>query len=346
MNREKDLLYCRIPLRIGADGKFRVLVFSDAHAGVGFSRQVAPAIRALLAADRPDLVLFNGDTAGPGRIHVEDAEQLRAVLTELTAPVEELGIPWAHTFGNHDDNFGLKNEDAEKVYESFPYCVSKAGDPDVSGVANYVLPVLGRDGKPAFALWGLDSHGDLRSNFDRWGIAAETPYVLPVHFAEGTEYDTVRFDQAMWYYNASKEIEARCGRKLPGLMCMHIPLPEMWLVANNPTETGFKGNVREEIACSEMNSGLFMACLERGDVRAIVFGHDHVNDFTGEYCGITLAYDGAIEYDAYQDDDLRGGRMFVLDENDPRRFATYMVRVRDVMGEKGDRNPPRVASAG
>ena len=128
-------------------------------------------------------------------------------------------------------------------------------------------------------------------------------------------------------------------------MFMHIPLPEMWLVANNRAETGFNGNIREEVACSEMNSGLFMACLERGDIRAMVFGHDHVNDFTGEYCGITLAYDAGIEYDAYQDDDLRGGRMFVLDENDPRRFETYMVRVRDIMGTAGDRNPPRAVSA-
>lgn len=58
---------------------------------------------------------------------------------------------------------------------------------------------------------------------------------------------------------------------------------------------------------------------------------------------LTAAFEKAgIEYDAYQDDDLRGGRMFVLDENDPGQFATYMLRVRDVMGEAGNRNPPRV----
>lgn len=339
---EKDFLYTKLPLQCRADGRFKVLVLSDAHAGVGFSGQLVPAVRALLEADRPDLVILNGDTSGcHDKIHASTPTELRDVLAALTAPMEEAGIPWAHTFGNHDDNYGLKNEDAEPVYESFPHCVSKAGDPAIGGVGNYLLPVYGRDGAVAFALWGMDSHGDLRSNFKRWGVREDTQYVLPVHFAEGRGYDTVRFTQAMWYYRTSEALETHCGKKIPGLMFMHIPVPEMWLVYNNREETKFEGNARETVACSEMNSGLFMACLERGDVKAMVFGHDHISDFTGEYCGITLAYDAGVDYDCYQQDDLRGGRMFVFDEADPWRFGTYMLRVADIMGDAGNRNPPR-----
>ena len=331
------LLSTKLPLRCGADGKFRVLVFSDVHAGVGFSAQLVPAIRALVENGRPDLVLFNGDTAGIGPVHVENTDQLRDLLTQITAPLEAAGIPWAHTFGNHDDNHGLNNRDAEAVYESFPHCVSKAGPEALGATGNYLLPVYGRDGAVAFALWGLDSHSDVRRNAEPWGLPADNAFVLPVHFAEGTGYDTVRFRQAMWYYRASEALEARCGKKVPGLMFMHIPLPELWLVYNNRAETGYEGCARETVACSELNSGLFMACLERGDVKAIVFGHDHINDFCGQYCGVTLAYDAGMTYDGYQDDDLRGGRMFILDEADPRHFETYMLRVRDVMGTAGDR---------
>ena len=332
-----DIFYSKIPLRCGENGKFKVLVLSDAHAGVGFSAQLAPAVGALIAHDRPDLVIFNGDTAGCGPVHVETADQLRAVLTALTAPIEAAGIPWAHTFGNHDDNYGLENAAAEPVYERFPHCVSKAGPAALGGTGNYMLPVFGRDGNVAFALWGLDSHRDFRDNFGAFGLPEDTQYVLPVHFAEGRGYDTVRFRQAMWYYRTSEALEQRCGKKVPGLMFMHIPLPEMWLVYNNREETGFTGNARETVACSELNSGLFMACLERGDVKAIVFGHDHISDFKGSYCGIELAYDAGIDYDCYQHDDLRGGRMYVLDENDPWRFDSYLLRVRDVMGAAGDK---------
>ena len=35
------------------------------------------------------------------------------------------------------------------------------------------------------------------------------------------------------------------------------------------------GSKRESPACSELNSGLFYACLERGDVKGIFCGHDH-----------------------------------------------------------------------
>ena len=331
-----DLFYSKIPLKCGADGKFRILVLSDAHAGVGFSKQVAPAIRALLDHSKPDLVLLNGDTMGPGRIHVENQAQLREVLTELTAPIEEAGIPWAHVYGNHDDNFGLENADAQPVYESFPHCISKAGDAELSGVGNYMLPVYAEDGKtPVFALWGLDSHSGMREFAAQYGLPEDTRFVLPVHFAEGRGYDTVHFDQVMWYYNASREIEKKLGRKLPGLMFMHIPIPEMYLVYKNRDATGFEGSAREEVGCGEMNSGLFSACLQRGDIKAMVFGHDHVCDFSGTYCGIKLCYDGGIEYDAYQDDDLRGGRIFEIDRNDPENLKTYMVYIEDVMGWDG-----------
>ena len=333
-----SLLETKLPLRCGENGKFRILALSDAHAGVGFSKQVAPAIKALLDDQKPDLVLLIGDTMGPGRIHVENQEQLREVLTELTAPIEEAGIPWAHVFGNHDDNFGLDNRDAEPVYESFAHCVSKAGDPDLSGCANYVLPIRAHGSDEiVFNVWGLDSHSGMREFSKQYGLPEDTRYVLPVHFAEGRGYDTVHFDQVMWYYTASQEIERVCGRKIPGLMMMHIPIPEMFLVYKNRDATGFEGNAREEVGCGELNSGLFSACLQRGDIKAMVFGHDHVCDYIGEYCGIKLCYDGGIEYDAYQHDDLRGGRIFEIDEKDPAQINTYMVYIEDLMGWAGRR---------
>lgn len=333
----QELITLKHTLRFNKNGKFRILMMSDLHGGIGCSAQLPVAIEALIENTRPDLVLLGGDTAGPGRIHVETAEHLRSLLEAVTLPMEKRGIPWAHVFGNHDDNFGLSNEEQESVYESFPCCVSKYGDKTVSGVGNYVLPIKASGSeKVIFNVFGLDSHGNMNQFGAHFGLPAMR-YVLPNHFCLGRDYDTVHFDQIMWYYNTSAEMEKRNGEKIPALMYMHIPLPEFCLIDRNPEECGYQGNQREDIGCGELNSGLFSACLQRGDVKAIFCGHDHINDFYGTYCGIMLGYDAGMDYDAYQQNDLRGGRIFDLDEKDAWHIKTSMVRIADIMGTQGDK---------
>ena len=333
----KELLALKKSLRFGADGKFRLLVMSDLHAGIGFSEQTAIAVRRTVEAVRPDLVVFNGDTAGPGRIHVENKEQLREMLERLIPPIEELGVPWAQVFGNHDDSFGLANVDAQEVYDSYEFCVSKRGEKSLRGSGNFVLPVLSSSSDvPAAAIWGLDSHSGMKEFIEAYHLDPELRSVLPVPVAQGRGYDTVDVAQVFWYYMASAALEEYSGRKLPGILCCHIPVPEFELAARNMDATNLWGNLCENVASSELNSGLFRACLERGDVKAIVCGHDHVNDFCAEYCGIKLCYDAGMDYDAYQRDYLRGCRLFTLDENDPWAIKTRIVRVSEIMGEEGN----------
>ena len=156
-------LTTKVPLRFRRDGSFRVLMMSDIHGGVGYNREkTVAAISALLDAEGPDLVMLGGDTAGPGVIHITNAGELRSLLDDLSAPMEERGIPWCHVFGNHDDNYGLPNREAEQIYESYPLCVSKAGDPEISGVANYVLPVRDAEGGQILLnIFALDSHSGI-----------------------------------------------------------------------------------------------------------------------------------------------------------------------------------------
>lgn len=333
-----DLLNLKHTLRFDKNGKFKILMMSDLHGGVGMSSQLPAAVEAIVAATSPDLVLLNGDTAGPGRIHVENEAQLRGLLDAVTAPMEKRKIPWAHVFGNHDNNFGFSNEGQQAVYETYPYCISKSGDKDIHGTGNYVLPVLANKGdKILFNIFGMDSHESM-SEFSRdYGLPEDTQYVLPQHFCFGRNYDTLHFDQIRWYFNTSEELERLNGAKIPALMYMHIPVPELCLVLNNRSLCNYDGNSREEVGCGELNSGVFSACLQRGDVKAMFFGHDHVCDFTGAYCGIMLGYDGGMDYDSYQADDLRGGRVFELDAAQPEKINTYMVRIRDIMGAAGDR---------
>ena len=106
----QEALSVKVPLRFSADGKFRILMVSDIHGGRGYDAdRTIRALDALIDRYTPGLVLLGGDICGPGKIHIETAEELRELLDGLSAPMEKRGIPWAHVYGNHDDNFGLSN---------------------------------------------------------------------------------------------------------------------------------------------------------------------------------------------------------------------------------------------
>ena len=325
------------PLRFSEKGTFRILMVSDIHGGVGYNKKkTVAAMKALTEAEEPDLVVLGGDNAGPGVIHIENAGQLKEMLEGIVSPMEERGIPWCHVFGNHDDNYGLPNEEAEKLYEAFPCCVSKAGDVDISGTANYVLPVYDCRGENVLLnVFGLDSHSGMTEFFERYGMDPRTEVFHPFVGDHG-RYDTVNIDQVAWYYGTSKAFEKAFGKKIPAVMFMHIPLPEIDLVARYRTDARVKGFQGEDVACTGLNSGLFRACVERGDVKGIFFGHDHWNDFSGTYMGILLAYDASMSYHACQDNLLRGGRVIDLQASGPAVFTTRLVKIRDIMGHEGD----------
>nr|MCR5042191.1 hypothetical protein [Clostridia bacterium] len=240
---------------------------------------------------------------------------------------------WGHVFGNHDEEKGYKACEQEKVYESFPLCVSKAGDPNVHGVGNYVLPVWSSDGsRPVYNVWALDTHRGFSDFIKEYGLDPDPWFYRlgePMHAHSG--YDTVRFDQVSWYYEASELFESEYGGKIPGAMVFHIALPEYTVPYKNPAQTRYRGSMRESIGNGPNNSGLYNAIVERGDVRTLVCGHDHINDWEATYLGVRMTYDAGLSYDGYCDDDLRGGRIIDVDEADPWNVRTYMVRCSDVV---------------
>ncbi len=307
------------------NGKFRILCVSDFHGVVNFDRRLTRDLSAILDSAKPDLVLILGDTVWGDA--ADSPESIEAFLKEVIPCIEDRKIPWAHVFGGHDDERGITNEVQEKIYESFEYCLSKRGPADVSGVGNYVLPVKSSDGeKIVYNVWGLDSHDNAGEFADEFGLQKDRWWLyLPDNFSLDSHYDTFRFDQLMWYWNSSKELENYAGHKIPGLMVCHMPLPEYILCYKNVAQTVYRGTRREHCGCNMINSGMFSTLVQRGDVRTFICGHDHINDYEGTYCGVKLAYDAGLNYDGYCDDDLRGGRIVDIDENDPWNVKTYMI---------------------
>lgn len=50
------------------------------------------------------------------------------------------------------------------------------------------------------------------------------------------------------------------------------------------------GGKHEDVCCFSVNTGLYSAFKEMGNMNATFCGHDHNNDYYGEYYGIDLHY--------------------------------------------------------
>ena len=315
-------------LRFDENGEFRVLVFGDVQAGPPApSERTLNAMETVLLREDPDLVLFAGDNS----LSCSTQTLLRNYLTAMTGYLEENQIPWAHVYGNHDDEGALTRKQQQAVYEEFAYCLSQAGPEDIKGVGNYVLPVYSSDESrtdPVFSVWGLDSGSYITDN----GLPGKQAVLNNTMYQglKGSTYAYMPFTQIRWYYNTSEEIEAFAGHKVPGMMFFHIPLQEFYEIWLNKEQTGTEGTREDPICAGPLNSGMFTAMIERGDIKAVVCGHDHINDYAGEFCGIQLCYASNIGYDTYHNESLMGGRVFVIHEDDPDDIETYMSYVSGV----------------
>jgi hypothetical protein len=125
-------------------------------------------------------------------------------------------------------------------------------------------------------------------------------------------------------------------------MFFHIPLHEFRTMYENDAfkaqhpELGLfpqhevTGERNEDECPGPFNSGLFSALLERGDVKGVFVGHDHVNNYVGNYFGIMLGYSANTGFGTYglggaDNDRLRGARVFVLNEENLEDIQTFMV---------------------
>ncbi len=317
----------KIQLRFDENGEFRVLMMGDVQSSPPApSERTMNAIRTITEREQPDLVLFSGDNS----TNCGDEASMRSYLDAMTAVMEENGIPWAHVYGNHDEDNALSRKEQQVIYETYPHCVSRTGPEDLFGVSNYLLPIYSSDETktdPVFAIWALDTG----NYYTDEGLAGEGAYLGTPMFQghPNCKYGYMPFSQVAWYYETSLAIENYLGYKLPSMMYFHIALQEYYEMASNTTveSVNFTGEQQEYIGSGPLNSGMFTALLERGDVSTVVCGHDHLNYFSGEYGGINLSYAGCITYDHYHDARITGARVFVIHEDNPEEIESYMSYV-------------------
>lgn len=337
-----ELLDTKHTLRADANGDFKVLVLSDVQSNsTVLEEDIQDNIKLAVDKEQPDLVLFGGDNS----YGMDSKEKLRSYLNGMVGYLEEQKIPWAHVFGNHDDEnktdlVAISKEEQEEVYEEFDYCVSKAGDSGLSGVGNYVLPVLNHNNdKIAFNVWCLDSGSYLETAGDN------------VHDGDNVyygHYDYIRQNQIDWYTTASQALEEYNGAEIPAMMLFHIPLQEnykAWAVKETEGLT-YTGKKTINISSAAVNSGLFDAVVERGDVKAIVNGHDHENDYMVEYKDVMLCASSTVTTVAVNEPTILGGRVVTFSATADKPVQTYMSYIYEEIPETPDVETVKVKITG
>jgi len=265
-------------------GKMKCLFLHTILANGENAGACAAKLENILGKTEPDFLLFAGDITEKQT----DAEALENLLRLLLAPVIRRNLPWAHVFGDKDRVNALEGEAQMAVYRKIPGCRSMAGEESVPGCGNYILPLYrGDEPEPAFLLWCMDSHDHVQNYEREYGSATRARLANPLY----TEYynDGIRFHQTMWYHHTALALEKQYGRKIPGMMCFHIPTPEHVLIPKNQGRTRMQGQQWEAVSCHTVNGGIFSAVFEHRDVEGIYCGNSRQNRFSGIYGGITLA---------------------------------------------------------
>jgi len=294
-------------LKFNSNGKFKIIQITDVHYQKNNPESVV-AIKLLnevLDAEKPDLVVFTGD--------IIYSKPVKEGLDDVFNTVIKRKIPWAYVFGNHDHEQGMNLQEIMDFVTPKPYCLAQAGDKSLKGVGNYILEVKGSDN---------DSIKSVLYFFDS---GAYTPIK-----GLGT-YDWFAFNQIEWYKKESAAYtKENKGNPYPALAFFHIPLAEYPLMKAEKYDQ-LIGSKDEKECNGKLNTGMFAAMREAGDVMGTFVGHDHDNDYIGDYYGIYLAYGrfsgGNTEYNNLG---KNGCRVIELQEGQ-RTFSTY---IRLLGGEK------------
>ncbi|UVJ41658.1 metallophosphoesterase family protein [Arthrobacter sp. CJ23] len=328
----------RPTLAFRPDGKFKVVQFNDTQDDEKTDRRTIELMERTLDQEKPDFVVINGDVIN-GDCNTE--LEVKEALNHVVLPMERRGITWAVTFGNHDEDSvsrtGMTEAKMLEFLQSYDHNVNADSVPGLTGTSNTQLLIQSSTSKdPAFGLWLIDTGRYAPKTIDGQD------------FAGYPTWDWVRADQVTWYRNQSIATEQKYGKKIPSLMWGHIALHEhrnMWFssldsrTAADHTRAVTKHSIvgeRNEAECpGPINSGLFSAFLERGDVLGYFVGHDHVNTYVGNYYGVQLGYAPGTGFGAYglsgaERNRLRGARVFELDENQPKVYTnTRLVFAKD-----------------
>lgn len=316
-------------IRFNADKKLKIMHITDIQEIPKVSPDTLNLLNAALESEKPDLVILTGDQIKGYGLNYKKSENpleaVRGTIEKIMQPITSRNIPFAVTFGNHDAQSGVSNEEQLcEIYKRLPGCIFNEENNFNAGTFNIPVYESSSD-KTAFNIYLMDSQGDKK----------------------GGGYECPEKEQIDWYKKTRDEMKNENGRYIPSILFQHIPLCEYYnlLEKTGRLKKGAvrayrthknqwyilgedcfeKGDFLEPPSIPDENCGEFDAISEKKDVIAVFVGHDHKNSFSGVYKNILMGYTPCAGFNEYGNGVHRGVRIIELDENDALNFKTRVI---------------------
>lgn len=312
-------------LQFNSNGDFRIMQIADIQDGTLLTPATKQFLKDAVITAEPDLIVLTGDniSAGSATVGIKAIDLLLVenAINNFMSLFNELGVPVAVVFGNHDAEELVSKEEQMAIYQKYDNCIAIDDGEALYGCGTYNVPVYSSKdaNKIAYNLWMFDSN---------------------MYDDENGGYDYVHQDQIDWYVNKSNELKAQNGGEVvPSMMFQHIIVNEIYDVIIEVSESEkdnyeyveveeddgtkkyhaikpevLRTGVLNEMPCpSTINGGQFDAVVKQGDVVAMFFGHDHKNTFEVEYKGVDIVNTPGAGFGSYGDEG-RGVRIIDIKE--------------------------------
>ncbi|MGN0539895.1 MAG: metallophosphoesterase [Candidatus Fimenecus sp.] len=256
---------------------FKILMFTDTQlwSDLTENKKCYEQMDALVEQTQPDLIILPGDNIS--------AFASRFSINNFIKHMDRYQIPWAPVFGNHDSEIPTtsRNWQADKYMQS-EYCLMEKGPSNLYGCGNYVLNIT-ENGEPVYSLFLFDNGEYIKYD------SGETKEVY------------MGYEQIAWYEWNVKGIAAAAGRTVPSMTFSHFAQPEFKEAVEQygiqnadgsytiPEEYGF-GKCAYLPGTAPVKSGFFEKCQELSSTKYMFCGHDHENNASVTYEGITMTY--------------------------------------------------------
>jgi hypothetical protein len=280
--------------------EFSILQMTDLHFGEDalINDKTKQIQRNLIQSSHPDIVVITGDMVNGYEYDGHSINFFKPKWEQATAVFTELKKFYAFTLGNHDTQADLSGPEICKLDSMHPYSLMQAYEMFEDGsFSNYYLKVYssiqGRENQAVLILWFFDTRSKRCLDDD-------------------ISYGCLSQGQIEWYAKESENLKNDNGKYIPGFAFFHIPTREYLHLWNFGQVYGMRG---ELISCPRKKNIDFQRFFDIGNILATFCGHDHNNDFGGDYYGIELVYGRKTGAGSYGPLTQPGGRVIKVNES-------------------------------
>lgn len=278
----------------------KIVQITDCHLSYPISEVSKDYITKIIKKERPNFIVFSGDLFH--KYHNQD-ESLR-LIRDFIRFIDVFEVNYTYCFGNHDGELTILERDIYKIFitESVKF-VGEIGEE-----------------------WATKYHkNDDMYRDERIGNHVVTLCNDLLEVAKVVVLDSGRYSMDGEYGSLTKEQVKYIDEKLNGCTCpifmfFHIPLKEHKDLYNEKLVNGTR---REDDCNQTCNSGLYEVLKTYNCPVHVFCGHDHINDYTLKDNHITLGLTPGLCIESYNDDDVRGYRVFEVNKT----ISTQVKRV-------------------